>query len=37
MQILSVVCLIVSIVAAVGSVATIVLDLKKYKPFMVDY
>jgi hypothetical protein len=37
MQILSVVCLIVSIVAAVGSVASIVLDLKKYKPFMVDY
>jgi amino acid permease len=36
MQILSVVCLIVSIVAAVGSVASIVLDLKKYKPFMVE-
>ncbi|KAL5192332.1 Amino acid permease 2 [Glycine soja] len=37
MQILSVVCLIVSVAAAVGSVASIVLDLQKYKPFHVDY
>ena len=37
MQILSVVCFIVSVAAAVGSVASIVLDLQKYKPFHVDY
>ncbi|XP_027367797.1 amino acid permease 3-like [Abrus precatorius] len=37
MQILSVVCFIVSLVSAVGSVASIVIDLQKYKPFSVDY
>ncbi|KAJ1391506.1 Amino acid transporter, transmembrane domain [Sesbania bispinosa] len=37
LQILSVVCLIVSAVAAVGSVASIVLDLKKYTPFTSTY
>lgn len=37
MQILSVVCLVVSLAAAIGSVASIILDLQKYKPFKVDY
>ncbi|KAK7353686.1 hypothetical protein VNO80_19137 [Phaseolus coccineus] len=37
MQILSFVCLVVSVAAAIGSVASIVLDLQKYKPFHVDY
>lgn len=37
MQILSAVCLVVSVVAVVGSVASIQLDLKKYKPFTTDY
>lgn len=37
MQILSVVCLVVSVVAVVGSVAGIQLDLKKYKSFTTDY
>ncbi|CAL5204385.1 unnamed protein product [Lathyrus oleraceus] len=37
MQTLSVICFVVSAVATVGSVASIVLDLKKYKPFTTDY
>ncbi|KAK7318414.1 hypothetical protein RJT34_03114 [Clitoria ternatea] len=37
LQIFSVACLIVSIVAAVGSVAGVLLDLKKYKPFHSNY
>lgn len=37
LQILSVSCLFVSIVAAVGSVAGVVLDLKTYKPFKTTY
>ncbi|CAK8567966.1 unnamed protein product [Lathyrus sativus] len=37
MQTLSVICFVVSVVAMVGSVASIVLDLKKYKPFTTDY
>lgn len=37
MQTLSVICFLVSVVAIVGSVASIVLDLKKYKPFTTDY
>ncbi|XP_061356211.1 amino acid permease 3-like [Gastrolobium bilobum] len=37
LQVFSVACLIVSVVAGAGSVASIVLDLKKYKPFSVDY
>lgn len=37
MQILSVVCLVVSLAAAIGSVASIIIDLQKYKPFKADY
>lgn len=37
LQILSVSCLVISIVAAVGSVAGVVLDLKTYKPFKTSY
>lgn len=36
-QILSFGCLLVSIAAAVGSVAGVVLDLKTYKPFKTSY
>ncbi|XP_028771105.1 amino acid permease 2-like [Neltuma alba] len=37
MQILSMACLVVSIVAVVGSLAGVLLDLKKYKPFQSNY
>ncbi|XP_065866981.1 amino acid permease 4-like [Euphorbia lathyris] len=37
LQILSMTCLFISIVAAVGSVAGVVLDLKTYKPFKTTY
>ncbi|XP_028767999.1 amino acid permease 4-like [Neltuma alba] len=37
LQILSVTCLFVSIAAAVGSIAGVVLDLKTYKPFKTSY
>ncbi|KAL9255053.1 Amino acid permease 3-like protein [Drosera capensis] len=37
LQILSVTCLVLSIAAAVGSVAGVVLDLKTYKPFKTSY
>lgn len=37
LQILSLTCLIVSIAAAVGSVAGVLLDLKTYKPFKTSY
>ncbi|XP_004503904.1 amino acid permease 4-like [Cicer arietinum] len=37
LQIFSVACLVVSVVAAVGSVAGVLLDLKKYKPFQSNY
>lgn len=37
LQTLSVCCLLVSIAAAVGSVAGVVLDLKTYKPFKTSY
>ncbi|KAK7350913.1 hypothetical protein VNO77_09962 [Canavalia gladiata] len=37
LQILSAVCLIVSVAAAIGSIASIVLDLNRYKPFSTDY
>ncbi|CAJ1974829.1 unnamed protein product [Sphenostylis stenocarpa] len=37
LQLLSAVCLIVSIVAGLGSVVGVLLDLKKYKPFSSDY
>nr|CAC51423.1 amino acid permease AAP1 [Vicia faba var. minor] len=37
MQTLSVICFVVSVVAFVGSVSSIVVDLKKYKPFTTDY
>ncbi|TKY60455.1 Amino acid permease 2 [Spatholobus suberectus] len=37
LQIFSVACLVVSVVAAVGSVAGVLLDLKKYKPFHSNY
>ncbi|KAF8405408.1 hypothetical protein HHK36_010313 [Tetracentron sinense] len=37
LQILSVTCLFVSIAAACGSVAGVVLDLKSYKPFKTSY
>ncbi|CAL5399772.1 unnamed protein product [Camellia sinensis] len=36
-QILSMACLVISIAAAVGSVAGVVLDLKTYKPFKTSY
>ncbi|XP_015951871.1 amino acid permease 4 isoform X2 [Arachis duranensis] len=37
LQLLSFTCLIVSVVAAVGSMAGVVLDLKTYKPFKTSY
>lgn len=37
LKILSFTCLIVSLAAAAGSVAGVVLDLKKYKPFKTPY
>lgn len=37
LQILSITCLCVTIAAAVGSVAGVVLDLKTYKPFKTSY
>jgi hypothetical protein len=37
LQILSMSCLVISLVAAVGSVAGVVLDLKTYKPFKTNY
>lgn len=37
LQLLSITCLVVSIAAAVGSTAGIVLDLKTYKPFKTSY
>ncbi|RZB94501.1 Amino acid permease 2 [Glycine soja] len=37
LKIFSMACLIVSVVAAVGSVAGVLLDLKKYKPFHSNY
>ncbi|XP_057440176.1 amino acid permease 2-like isoform X2 [Lotus japonicus] len=37
LQIISVVCLVVSAVSVVGSVASVVLDLKKYKPFVSNF
>ncbi|XP_023551152.1 amino acid permease 3-like [Cucurbita pepo subsp. pepo] len=36
-QILSVVCLIISIAAAIGSVAGVLIDLKSYKPFTTSF
>lgn len=37
LQILSLACLVISIAAAVGSIAGVVLDLKTYKPFKTSY
>lgn len=37
LQILSMTCLLISVAAAVGSVAGVVLDLKTYKPFKTSY
>lgn len=37
LQILSMTCLLISVAAAVGSVAGVVLDLKTYKPFKTTY
>lgn len=37
LQMLSAACLFVSIAAAVGSIAGVVLDLKTYKPFNTTY
>jgi amino acid permease len=37
LQILSVACLIITIAAAAGSIAGVVLDLKTYKPFSTSY
>lgn len=37
LKIISLVCLIVSVFAALGSIASIVVDLKKYRPFVTDY
>lgn len=37
LQLLSLCCLIISILAAVGSIAGVVLDLKTYKPFKTSY
>jgi len=37
LKLMSAVCLIVSIVAGLGSVVGVLLDLKKYKPFSSDY
>lgn len=37
LQLLSASCLIISLLAAVGSMAGVVLDLKTYKPFKTSY
>ncbi|KAF7123206.1 hypothetical protein RHSIM_Rhsim12G0200300 [Rhododendron simsii] len=37
LQLLSIVCLIISIAAAAGSIAGVVLDLKTYKPFQTSF
>ncbi|KAL5559666.1 hypothetical protein UlMin_035877 [Ulmus minor] len=37
LQILSLACLIITIAAAAGSIAGVILDLKTYKPFKTDY
>ncbi|XP_074320995.1 amino acid permease 3-like [Silene latifolia] len=37
LQMLSMACLVISIAAAAGSIAGVVLDLKVYKPFKTDY
>ena len=37
LQIISVTCLFISIAAAIGSFARVVLDLKTYKPFKTSY
>uniref|UniRef100_A0A2N9JB96 Amino acid transporter transmembrane domain-containing protein n=1 Tax=Fagus sylvatica TaxID=28930 RepID=A0A2N9JB96_FAGSY len=37
LQILSVACLIISIAAAAGSIAGVIIDLKSYKPFVTSY
>ncbi|XP_077224899.1 amino acid permease 3-like [Tasmannia lanceolata] len=37
LQILSFACLVISVVAAVGSIAGVVLDLKAYRPFKTSY
>ncbi|CAK8567964.1 unnamed protein product [Lathyrus sativus] len=37
LEIISLVCLIVSVLAALGSIASVVVDLKKYRPFLTDY
>lgn len=37
LQVLSLACLVVSLIAIVGSVAGVLLDLKKYRPFKSDY
>lgn len=37
LQILSISCLVISLAAAVGSVAGVILDLKTYKPFKTTY
>ncbi|CAI8619169.1 unnamed protein product [Vicia faba] len=37
LQIFSVACLVISVVAAVGSIAGVLNDLKKYKPFQSNY
>lgn len=37
LKMLSVACLVVSVVAAVGSLAGVLLDLKQYKPFQSNY
>ncbi|KAL4330185.1 hypothetical protein HN51_036891 [Arachis hypogaea] len=37
LQMFSMACLMVSLIAAVGSLAGVLLDLKKYKPFQSDY
>ena len=37
LQMLSVACLIISVVAAAGSIAGVVIDLKVYKPFHTSY
>lgn len=37
LQLLSVSCLMISLVSAIGSMAGVVLDLKTYKPFRTSY
>ncbi|MBA0849016.1 hypothetical protein Goshw_010073 [Gossypium schwendimanii] len=37
LQILSIACLIITIAAAAGSIAGVILDLKSYKPFSTAY